>query len=49
VLSILRGADRSNAGQPAPARGLCLVGVSYLDTLVPGGRWEVGAGDWPVR
>jgi tRNA pseudouridine38-40 synthase len=46
MLSILRGAQRSRAGQPAPALGLCLWGVSYPKSLVPGGTWEPGQGDW---
>jgi len=46
LLAILKSADRSNSGQPAPPRGLCLVGVSYPSTLVPGGSWEPGGGDW---
>jgi tRNA pseudouridine38-40 synthase len=46
LLAILRSADRSESGQPAPPRGLCLVQVSYPPTLVPGGTWEPGGGDW---
>jgi len=48
LLSILRGADRARAGQPAPARGLCLLGVRYPDSLVPGGTWQPGDDDWPA-
>jgi tRNA pseudouridine38-40 synthase len=46
LLAILRSADRSRSSQPAPPRGLCLVGVSYPATLVPGGSWEPGGGSW---
>jgi len=46
LLAILQRGDRSGTGSPAPPRGLCLVGVRYPATLVPGGRWEPGAGDW---
>ena len=42
LLAILRGGDRSRSGQPAPARGLCLVGCAIPESLVPGGT--VGAG-----
>jgi tRNA pseudouridine38-40 synthase len=47
LLAILNSGDRSRSGQPAPPRGLCLVGVRYPDSLVPGGVWEPGRGDWP--
>ena len=46
LLAILRSADRSRSGQPAPARGLCLMSVGYPDSLVPGGTWRPGGGDW---
>ena len=46
LLAILKSADRSHSGQPAPPRGLCLAGVSYPPGLVPGGTWEPGGGDW---
>ncbi|MGD0440649.1 MAG: tRNA pseudouridine(38-40) synthase TruA [Acidimicrobiales bacterium] len=46
MLAILRGGERSRAGQPAPPRGLCLVAVRYPDCLVPGGTWRPGGGDW---
>jgi len=46
LLAILQRGDRSRTGSPAPPRGLCLVGVRYPATLVPGGTWEPGAGDW---
>ena len=48
LMAILRGGDRSRSGQPAPARGLCLVGVRYPEKLVPGGTWDAGGGDWPA-
>lgn len=48
LLTILRGADRSKSGQPAPARGLCLIRVRYPDELVPGGYWVPGADGWPT-
>ena len=48
LLTILENRDRSLSGQPAPSRGLCLVGVRYPDSLVPGGTWEPGGGDWPA-
>jgi tRNA pseudouridine38-40 synthase len=48
LLAILRGADRAKSGQPAPPRGLFLLGVGYPDALVPGGTWEPGSGDWPA-
>jgi tRNA pseudouridine38-40 synthase len=47
LLAILRGADRSRSSQPAPPQGLCLVGVSYPEALVPGGTWDPGGADWP--
>ena len=46
LLSIVQSGDRSRSGQPAPPRGLCLVGVRYPERLVPGGTWEPGGGDW---
>jgi tRNA pseudouridine38-40 synthase len=46
LLAIVRGGDRSRSGQPAPSRGLCLMGVEYPDSLVPGGTWQPGQGDW---
>ena len=46
LLSIVQSGDRSRSGQPAPSRGLCLVGVRYPERLVPGGTWEPGGGDW---
>ena len=49
LLQILRGADRARTAQPAPSRGLCLVGVSYPGDLVPGGTWEPGGGDWVMH
>jgi tRNA pseudouridine38-40 synthase len=48
LLSILRSGDRSRAAQPAPSRGLCMMGVRYPARLVPGGSWEPGRGDWVV-
>jgi tRNA pseudouridine38-40 synthase len=48
LMAILRGGDRSRSGQPAPARGLCLVGVRYPEGLVPGGTWDPGGGDRPA-
>jgi len=46
LLAIVRSGDRSQSGQPAPSRGLCLVGVGYPDGMVPGGTWQPGGGDW---
>ena len=46
LLAIVRSGDRSRSGQPAPSRGLCLVGVGYPDGMVPGGTWQPGGGDW---
>ena len=46
LLAIVRSGDRSRSGQPAPSRGLCLVGVRYPERLVPGGTWQPGGGDW---
>jgi tRNA pseudouridine38-40 synthase len=46
MLATIRGGDRSRAGQPAPPQGLCLVAVRYPESLVPGGTWQPGGGDW---
>jgi len=46
MLATIRGGDRSRAGQPAPPKGLCLVAVRYPESLVPGGTWQPGGGDW---
>jgi tRNA pseudouridine38-40 synthase len=46
LLAILRSGVRSSGPQPAPPEGLCLSAVRYPANLVPGGRWEPGAGDW---
>jgi tRNA pseudouridine38-40 synthase len=43
MLSIIHGRDRSRAADLAPAKGLCLEGVRYGDTLVPGGVWKADA------
>ncbi len=48
LLAIVRSGDRSRSGEPAPSRGLCLVGVRYPERLVPGGTWQGGGGDWAV-
>jgi tRNA pseudouridine38-40 synthase len=48
LLSILRERDRSRCAQPAPPRGLCLMGVRYPGELVPGGTWSPGGGDWAL-
>ncbi len=48
LLAIIRSGDRSRAGQPAPSRGLRLVGVGYPSRLVPGGTWRPGGGGWTV-
>ncbi|MGD1011696.1 MAG: tRNA pseudouridine(38-40) synthase TruA [Acidimicrobiales bacterium] len=48
MLAILESGDRSLSWQPAPPRGLCLMGVRYPEDLVPEGVWEPGLGDWPV-
>ncbi len=45
LLAILQSADRSRCGSPAPPRGLCLVGVRYPASLVPGGTWRPGGPD----
>jgi tRNA pseudouridine38-40 synthase len=46
VLAIVQSGDRSRSAQPAPPRGLCLVGVRYPPELIPGGCWLPGGGDW---
>jgi len=39
LLGILKGAERSRSASPAPPQGLCLVGVRYPASLIPGGTW----------
>jgi len=48
LLAIVRGGDRSRSGQP-PLRGLCLMGVEYPDSLVPGGRGSLARATGPPR
>ena len=34
------------AASRPPREGLCLVSVGYPGSLVPGGTWQPGGGDW---
>ncbi len=43
LLEILRAGERTGASRLAPPGGLCLMGVSYPEEMVPGGTWMAPA------